>query len=544
MNDVETLKREKKKSQTLLSKDNTHSFEEGRAHASRSLAHRIFFTLDTENKGVLNAQSLIKKLELMGLRRDDRRLRDFFDALNVHESHEITFSKFEQCLGNSSLLIDRGLKGNLIIPRFSEFTDTIRSIYDEVRTTKDGRVANYIPQLANVDPNKFAISVCTIDGQRFSIGDFEETFSIQSTSKPITYCLALEEHGEAKVHSHVGREPSGVSFNALTLNNQRLPHNPMINSGAIMCCSLIKQELTPADRFDYVLEKWSQLSGGVRPIFNNSVYLSEKATADRNFALAYFMRENKAFPQGININEILDYYFQCCSMELSTDQFAVVASTLANGGICPMTGSRVLSNQSVKNCLSLMASCGMYDYSGEFAFSIGLPAKSGVGGGLLLVVPNLMGICIWSPLLDSTGNSIKGLAVCRKLIQKYNLHNFDSLIGSKDSKADLRLQKNQTKMDGVMALCWAAYQGDLLEVQQLIARGVNANEGDYDGRTPLHLACSEGHLAVAQFLIAQGAKIEVEDRWKGTPLQDAQRGGHQNVEQYIHDLLGSARSLN
>lgn len=166
--------------------------------------------------------------------------------------------------------------------------------------------------------------------------EIQVDFCIQSCSKPITYALALEELGVDKVHTHVGREPSGEEFNALKLNKSGLPHNPLINSGAIMSCALVglNQGLNSADRFDYITKKWSQFAGGKKLGFSNSVYLSERSSADRNFALAYFMNENGAFPKEItDLVSVLEFYFQCCSLLVTCDALGCVAATLANGGI-------------------------------------------------------------------------------------------------------------------------------------------------------------------------------------------------------------------
>lgn len=224
---------------------------------------------------------------------------------------------------------------------------------------------------------------------------------MQSCSKPITYCLALEEQGEEKLHKYVGTEPSGKTFNELTLNSHGLPHNPMINAGAIMCGALIRPGAAPSDRFDYVMSKWRDCAGNSKIGFDNAVYLSERQTADRNFALAYFMREKKSYPPDTNLLDILEFYFQCCSIETTTKAMSIIAATLANGGQCPLTGVQVFRPDHVKNCLSLMSSCGMYDFSGEFAFRIGIPAKSGVSGAIMLVIPNLMGMAVWSPRLEN-----------------------------------------------------------------------------------------------------------------------------------------------
>jgi glutaminase len=302
----------------------------------------------------------------------------------------------------------------------------------------------------------------------------------------------------------------------------------MINSGAIMCCSLIKPQLQIADRFDYVMDRWRALAGGVKAGFSNPTYLSERATADRNFALGYYMQERKAFPKGTNLVETLEFYFQCCSIEQTCSSMAVVAATLANGGVCPLTGEQVLRPKTVQHCLSLMSSCGMYDFSGEFAFSIGLPAKSGVAGAIVVVVPNVAGFCVWSPRLDRLGNSVRGIAFCRGLTERFNFHNYDSLTGLSEKK-DPRRRVGQDSADEVAALIYASSKGDLSAVQQFVARRIPLDRGDYDGRTPLHLAASEGHEAVVRYLLGQGVSVAPKDRWGNTPVDDAKRAGHAGV---------------
>ncbi|MEM9326662.1 MAG: glutaminase A [Bacteroidota bacterium] len=424
-------------------------------------------------------------------------------------------------------VITRALEGGNVLPNFEEFTADISRIYEAVKLETGGQVANYIPQLKHVDPDLFGVSLCTIDGQQFSIGDFQNKFSIQSTHKPINYAVALEELGTARVHQHIGKEASGVSFNALTLNREGLPHNPLINAGAIT--SLIMQDKNPADKFDHLLELFDQLTATGKPTFNNSVYLSERDTADRNFALAYFMRENGAFPEGVDIEEILDFYFQCCAIESTTEQMAKMAATFANSGINPFTNNRVFSSQTVKNCLTMMNTCGMYDFSGEFAFSIGLPAKSGVSGAIWIAVPNVMGIGIYAPPLDKNGNSVKGVAFAKALVNHFNFHAFDSLNYELDGKKDPRRKKYETKATEVMQMIFAASAGDLNEVKKICNGGISVNEADYDGRTALHLAAAENRPEVVEYLLHQGANITVQDRWGGTPLVDAQKANNREV---------------
>lgn len=506
---------------------------------------RLFDSFKHNVNNHIERVELLAKLRDCGILSDDPRYQatiKSLDGLNVNGA--INFEQFKQLVGKNGSVLKKVIRGNMAIPDFADFQHDLEEIFKKVKVNKSGEVASYIPQLGRVNPQHFAVSVCTVDGQRFSLGDAQTDFCLQSVSKPISYCLALEEHGEEKVHDHVGREPSGRGFNELTLNNEGLPHNPLINSGAIMSCSLIKPKQALADRFEYVSRTWQRLAGNGRIGFNNPVYLSERETADRNFALGYFMREKKAFPEGTDLVEALEFYFQCCSIEVNADELAIVAASLANGGVCPTTGDGVFQPQTVQNCLSLMSSCGMYDFSGEFAFSIGLPAKSGVSGGILVVIPQVMGIAIWSPRLDALGNSVRGLEFCRELVRKFNFHLYDSLTHEQNNKRDPRLKKKQTQIEGVVNLCWAASQGDVNEVQKLAAQGVDLNAADYDGRTALHLAASEGQTEIVNYLIAKGVNLEPIDRWGGTPLSDAKRGGHQAISEVLQLGYGSSDRIN
>lgn len=492
----------------------------------------LFDSFKKDAKGSISRVEIMERLRQAGITPEDPRIRDIWASLEASDGDDqrLDLARFTKLCQRNRRLLARAITGELVIPDFPSLVADITEIYESLLPDKRGHVADYIPQLKRVPPDQFAIAVCTVDGQRFTLGDFGESFCVQSVCKPINYCLTLEGHGAEVVHRHVGREPSGLGFNELSVNGNGLPHNPMINSGAIMSCSLIEASLDIADRFDYVADTWRRLSGGSPVGFNNAVYLSERQTADRNFALGYFMREHGAFPAGVNLIETLEFYFQCCSVELDAAGLASVASTLANGGVVPLSGDRVFSTGTVQKCLSLMSSCGMYDYSGEFAFTIGLPAKSGVSGALMLVIPQVMGIAIWSPRLDALGNSVRGIEFCKQLVAKYNFHVYDSLVGDdRQGKRDPRLQKNQTAIEGTIQLLWAASKGDADGVRACLASGVASSSSDYDGRTALHLAASEGHLDVVTYLLEQGADLAATDRWGGTPLSDAESGRHTTV---------------
>lgn len=517
--------------------------QKNKSMGNKELLVKLFDSIDDKSKGKIKIQSIYNVLQSSGIALTDPRIQDTRKALSeFNVDDEVSLDEFYYLIGSSLILFEKCLSGSLVIPDFRDFCNGIEKIYSATQNNLAGKVADYIPQLKRVSSDNYGVSLCSIDGQRASYGQSDVPFCLQSTCKPINYCIALEQHGESGVHKHVGREPSGSMFNELKLNNIGLPHNPMINAGAIMCSSLIRSDLSIADRFDYVMNVWQQLSGGQRPAFNNAVYLSEKQTADRNFALGYFMRENNGFPENTDLIDTLEFYFQCCSIEVTCDFLSVVAATLANAGICPITGIQVFKPSTVKHCLSLMYSCGMYDFSGEFAFQVGLPAKSGVSGSMMVVVPNVIGFALWSPPLDEIGNSVRCVDFCKSLIKTFNFHNYDSLHRAPNKK-DPRMQKDQFKKDGAVALCWAASLGDLKQIKQMVAQGIDLNLADYDGRTAIHLASSEGHLDILHYLLLKSVNINPVDRWGRTPLDDAAIANNAEVISLLQQN-GAIRSAN
>jgi len=509
-------------------------------HVKLPIEKRLFLSFLEEDTDSIQISKVINKIESMGFLKDDPRLLTIRKNLKaLIPANTMKYEEFKYCIENHICILGKILKHELIIPNFESFTQKIQTIYESTKEDNTGNVASYIPQLKRVNPDQYGISVCTIDGQRYNIGDTKVDFTVQSCCKPINYGIALEELGEDNVHKFVGREPSGQAFNELTLNKDGKPHNPLINSGAIMTSSLIKNKSPLAERFEYIMNVWTELSGRIYKIgFNNSVYLSEKETADRNYALAYFMKEINdhkkiGFPEDTTIDTVLELYFQCCSIEVNAEILSIVASTLANGGINPFTGKRVWSSSTVKNVLSMMLMCGMYDYSGECAFKIGIPSKSGVAGAVMIVIPNVMGIVSWSPVLDPVGNSYRGIQFSELFGKTFNFHIFDSL--SDNTKINpLADPYSSNKQNEFSELCLSAQQGDLDHLKKLFNLRVDMGQSDYDGRTALHLAVCENHIEIVKFLLQIGkVKKDPKDRWNNTPHDEAKKLNHSEIIQLL-----------
>jgi glutaminase len=506
--------------------------------------YKIYFNDLLDGEKFIKKNKLIEVINLRGILTDDTRLKNSIELLDEN----ITLDKFIDLINTNILLFKKIFENDLIISNWSKFINDIDNIYQKTHNYNMGKVASYIPQLENVNCNLYSISICSIDGQIYNKGDYKKEFCVQSCSKPITYLIASDLKNSDYVHNFVGHEPSGRNFNELCLNSDKIPHNPLINSGAIMCASLIDYENTLANRYDTVIKYWSRLAGNTKINFSTSVYLSEKDTADRNNCLAYMMQESKAFECGINsskykrnwtnknLEETLDFYFQCCSIEINCTQASVIASTLANDGICPVTNERIFSNTIVKNALSLMSSCGMYDYSGEWAYTIGIPAKSGVSGIIMGIIPNVMGVAVYSPRLDDLGNSSKGIEFFKILTKIYPFHTYDNLC----NKNNLLLKKDILNNNiNIYNLLTAASIGDLNTIIILYSQGLDLNSYDYDKRTALHLACSECHLKVVEFLIKKTVVIDCVDRWNNKPIDDILK-----LKNILNDSIVSKKKKN
>ena len=304
----------------------------------------------------------------------------------------------------------------------SRIQQIIDGLYEKYRGVDDGQVATYIPELGKADPNDFAICVATASGRIFRAGDYKKEFTIQSMCKPFAFQIALEECGVEEVFKHVGVEPSGDAFNSIELDAKTSrPFNPMINAGAIAMSSLIKKNPVEAGIQQFV-DRLSSAAG--RPLaIDYAVMRSEALTGNRNRAIAYLMRNFEVIDE--YLHESLQQYFAQCSVLVNCQDMAMMATTVANMGRNPVTGKQVFDFRYLKYMLTVMFTCGLYDYAGGWAYEVGLPAKSGVGGGIFGVVNRQLGISVYSPRLDQQGNSVRGILVCKELASHLGLHAFE-----------------------------------------------------------------------------------------------------------------------
>ena len=290
---------------------------------------------------------------------------------------------------------------------------------------KQGKLASYIPALLEADPEDLGICIVELSsGREFYAGSCDKKFTIQSISKVVGLILALGDNGNQNVFRKVNVEPTGMGFNSivnLEVRDQNRPYNPMINAGAIVTTSLIYGE-NKEEKFQRIIEFIRRATNNPNIGVNEEVYESEKATGDRNRSLAYFMKSNNIL-EG-NVEDILDIYFRQCSIEVTARDLARFGAVLANEGLAPWNGQRLMSREVCRIAKTIMVTCGMYDASGEFAVDVGIPAKSGVGGGILATVPRRYGIGIYGPSLDKKGNSIAGLRLIKDLAEELDLSIF------------------------------------------------------------------------------------------------------------------------
>uniref|UniRef100_A0A8C7LA97 glutaminase n=1 Tax=Oncorhynchus kisutch TaxID=8019 RepID=A0A8C7LA97_ONCKI len=398
-----------------------------------SLEDLLFYTI-AGGAEKIPAHKFTTALKATGLRTGDPRLKECMENLKVimktTSDGNLDRHLFKKCVQSNIVLLTQAFRKKFVIPDFVSFASEIDALYENAKNLGGGQVADYIPQLARFSPDLWAVSICTVDGQRHTAGDTKVPFCLQSCVKPLKYAIAVHDHGTEYVHRFIGKEPSGLRFNKLFLNEEG----------------------------------------------ESRTFQSERESGDRNFAIGYYLKEKKCFPEGTDMTSILDLYFQ-----------------------------------------------------------VGLPAKSGVAGGILLVVPNVMGIMCWSPPLDKLGNSVRGIQFCTDLVSLCNFHNYDNLKHFV-KKLDPRREGGDQRVKSVINLLFAAYTGDVSALRRFALSSMDMEQRDYDSRTALHVAAAEGHVEVVKFLLEACRVNPVpKDRWGNTPMEEAVHFGHHDVVTMLQD---------
>jgi glutaminase len=343
----------------------------------------------------------------------------------------------------------------------------LERLHTELQSVIGGEVPSYIPELTSADPAWLGIALVTVDGHVYQVGDSQQPFTVQSISKAISYGLALEDRGLDHVLSKVGVEPSGEAFNSISLEPVTgRPLNPMINAGAIATTGLLKHE-AGCDPLQHLLEAFGRYCAHT-PAIDESVYQSERDTGHRNRAIAHLLYGHDILDR--SPDEVVDLYFKQCSVLVTARDLAMMGACLANGGVNPVTGVVALKLPWVHRVLSIMSTCGMYDFSGGWVYNVGMPAKSGVGGGIMAVLPGQFGLGVFSPRLDEKGNSVRGIRACERISQDFGLHMFNVAQGTSASvlrrsydcgQAPSRRGRSDAHQH------WLRQHGDLIRVQEL-----------------------------------------------------------------------------
>jgi len=400
----------------------------------------------------------------------------------------------------------------------------LERLHERFAGVGSGQVASYIPELAKADPSSFGIVIATVDGQVYEVGTTRKPFTIQSISKPLVYGAALEDAGRERVQQAIGVEPTGDAFNSISLEpGSGRPLNPMINAGAIATSSLVGGTSRQA-RLARVVDAISAYAG--RPLaIDEEVFQSERSTGHRNRAIGHLLRNYEIVTE--DPESALELYFKQCSVLVDCRDLALIAATLANGGVNPVSGQRAVRSEYIGSILSVMTTCGMYDFAGEWVYRVGMPAKSGVGGGIIAVLPGQLGIGVFSPALDERGNSVRGVKVCEAVSSELGLHFLQpprpsvSTVRARYSLASVRSKRRWPPAEAHVldehGARVAVYelQGDLrfATIEQVLRQIVDADEGlhfavlDFKRVTHVDLAATRMLAGLVSCCAARGLHI-------------------------------------
>ncbi|XP_029378058.1 glutaminase liver isoform, mitochondrial isoform X2 [Echeneis naucrates] len=472
--------------------------------------------------GKINVTQLFESIWSSGLHRSDPRLRECFFHLRKLQDSEgsVDRSTFNRCVTGFVSLILKALQGRFVIPDFSTFTEQTQKLFSRCRQLS----SDQDKEMERVDSTKWGVSICTVDGQRLSLGDWAGSQVLGEVSWPLVYGVAVDLLGSDLVHRYVGVEDYARYDSPFTLTKTGIPHSPLTETGAIVTTSLLqltgRRCAEEEEEYDSVLNVVRRLSNKEHATLNCSSYQSSRKSSVRLRALSFYLQEKQCFPEKVDVSAALDLMLQCSSTEITCESGAVMAASLANGGLCPLSGDQVMSPAATRSLLSMMQVAGMKDYSSVFHYKTSIPAASSSSGFLFAVVPGVLGLMAFSPELDAYGNPWRAVHFCQELISAFQLHSLDVRTPFRQVLA-YRQWKSESEIINVLL---AAFKGDVQSLRRYFLSGVDVNVVDYDGRTALHVAAAEGHTEVIRFLLENTrANPALKDRWGSSALQEAQR---------------------
>ncbi|KAG5839634.1 hypothetical protein ANANG_G00207000 [Anguilla anguilla] len=504
-------------------------------HGKRKLAADVLFE-SFASEGRVNMTQFFEAVWSSGIVKSDPRIKDCYLLMKKLQEDDGTVDRntFHRCVTGVVSFILKALQGRFVIPDFYTFAEEAQKLF-----LKSKQLAPVKQEQApvNGDSGKWGVSICTVDGQRLSVGDCADPCVLGEISWPLIYGIAVDQLGADYVHRYVGVEEFSKYESAFTLTKQGVPHSPLTQTGAIITASLLQLAARLGaeedEKYESVLNIFRKLCNKEHANLNCTSYQTLRKDSITLHALSFYLQEKKCFPESVDINTTLDLLLQCSSTEVTCESGAAMAATLANGGLCPLSGDQVLCPSSTRNMLSMMQVAGMKDYSRIFHFKTSVPAMSSQSGGLLMVVPGVLGLMCWSPELDAFGNSWKSVHFCEELVLTFQLHSFDVRTPFRQVVA-YRQWKAESEGYQIMNILLAAYRGDVQSLRRYFLSGADLNAVDYDGRSALHVAASEGHVEVIKFLIENaGANPLANDRWGNTALQEAVRSNHVQTVQLL-----------
>ncbi|KAK9499353.1 hypothetical protein O3M35_002403 [Rhynocoris fuscipes] len=491
-------------------------------------AYHLFDFLKEPNDTVL-MKNLFKKLREAGIKECDLRLQKVKKLLPDIIGHEIDniselavdASAFIRILMTDSHLLMGAITQSLIIPKYDEFEQLNVQLFEAQIKNNEGEPSNYIPEYENVDPNLWGVSICTIDGQRSSFGDSAVPFPSDTVSYPFLYAKCIDLFNEETVHQHVllRRRPQE---NFRDLPTDAKPYNPMVSSGAIalsaLFCDTDRRHGSNADRRHEFFDFLKNMCSHEHVQINSTVNISHNTRGDKYRAMAYAMQNTGYLPKNTNIRNVLDFFFEISSLEMTCDSLSVMAATLANFGENPFTHQQVINAKTVKHVLSAMLKWGCTVYSGACAFNLGLPSKQSESGAFMLVVPGLLGLAMYSPNLNNDSVSPRNIEFAKSFVKEFSLHPFKNVVQELKKKPPFR-RVPEIECENYCPIFTATVNNDLTEVMNLTsANKVLAYATDAEGRSILHVAAALGFKDIVKYVASNFWRLcLVRDRFERSP---------------------------